>query len=69
MGFVLPVERVAVAMMVEIVPSAGSVTNDGLSERLTLSGAEGELDADPQPHKGNSTVKRAAKRLRRDAIK
>jgi hypothetical protein len=69
MAFVLPAEREAVAMMLETVPSAGRVINDGLSERLTLSGTEEEFDAEPQPHNGNKMVTRAAKRVRRDAIK
>jgi len=69
MVLVLPAERAAVAMMLETDPSAGSVMNDGLSERLTLSDAEEEFDADPQPHNGNRAVARATSRLRRDAIK
>jgi hypothetical protein len=70
MAFVLPAERDAVAMMFDTVPSAGSVMNDGLSERLRLSGTEEEeFDADPQPHSGNSTVTKAASRWRRGAIK
>jgi len=63
MGFVLPAERDAVAMIFETVPSAASVMNDGLSERLRLSGTEeGEFEADPQPHSGNSTVTKAESR-------
>jgi len=49
MALVLPAERDAVATMLETVPSAGRVMNDGLSERPKLSGVEEEFVAGLQP--------------------